>query len=423
MHLRIPPIATGHQNMTDQYKSKLAIPNPPFRPGEKPDYSFMSLPSPTESIKPDYMADPAEMKDLAYGMVRVLDDEQHAQGPWDPQLSVDKLQAALRYMVETRLYDERMFRMQRQGKLSFYMKCLGEEAIGVGQALALQFGDMLFSTYRQQGLLFVRGRGLVNMMCSCLSNSNDNQKGRQLPTLYSWKEGNYFSVSGNLATQFSQAVGWAMASAYKGEDHIASAWVGEGSSAEADVYHALLFSSAYRAPVLLNVVNNQWAISTPQNMASGGTTFAARGLGFNLPSIRVDGNDLLAVYAVTDWAAKRARNGGGPTFIELFTYRAEAHSSSDDPNAYRAKDEWQSWPLGDPVERLKVHLIERQLWSEEQQEELEANLTKEIGEAWKEAETFGSFEDGPHWPLESMFDDVFKEVPPHLRRQRREMEM
>jgi 2-oxoisovalerate dehydrogenase E1 component alpha subunit len=214
-----------------------------------------------------------------------------------------------------------------------------------------------------------------------------------------------------------------MASAYKGEDHIASAWVGEGSSAEADVYHALLFAAAYRAPVILNVVNNQWAISTPQNMASGGTTFAARGLGFNLPSIRVDGNDLLAVYAVTDWAAKRARSGGGPSFIELFTYRAEAHSSSDDPSAYRAKDEWKSWPLGDPVERLKIHLIERQQWSEEQHEELEAGLTEKISDAWKEAESFGSFEDGPHWPIESMFDDVFKEIPAHLRRQRRKLEV
>ena len=293
----------------------------------------------------------------------------------------------------------------------------------MAQAMALRSGDMLFPTYRQQGLLLARGRQLVDMMCNCISNSRDNQKGRQLPSLYSWKEGNFFSVSGNLATQFSQAVGWAMASAYKGEDHIASAWVGEGSSAEADVYHALLFASAYHAPVLLNVVNNQWAISTPQTVACGGTTFAARGLGFNLPSIRVDGNDLLAVYAVTRWAAERARLGGGPTFIELFTYRAEGHSTSDDPEAYRPKDEWQCWPLGDPIERLKTHLIERQQWSEEKQEELEVKLTRELTDAWREAESYGSLQEGPHWPLSSMFDDVFKEMPAHLRRQRHQMEM
>jgi len=402
--------------MSAQYQSKLTIPEAPFRPGEIPDYSFLDLPSPEESSKPDCMADAFEIREMAYSMVRVLDDDQNAKGDWNPRLSDAKLLDGLRIMTLTRLYDDRMFRMQRQGKLSFYVKCTGEEAIAVAQAMALNEGDMLFPTYRQQGLLLARGR-------NCISNSRDNQKGRQLPSLYSWKEGNFFSVSGNLATQFSQAVGWAMASAYKGEDHIASAWVGEGSSAEADVYHALLFASAYHAPVLLNVVNNQWAISTPQSVASGGTTFAARGLGFNLPSIRVDGNDLLAVYAVTRWAAERARRGGGPTFIELFTYRAEGHSTSDDPNAYRPKDEWQRWPLGDPIERLKTHLIERQLWSDEKQEELEANLAEELTESWRQAESYGSLEEGPHWPLSSMFDDVFKEMPAHLRRQRHQMEM
>jgi 2-oxoisovalerate dehydrogenase E1 component alpha subunit len=289
--------------------------------------------------------------------------------------------------------------------------------------MALSNDDMLFPTYRQQGLLMVRGRLLVDMMCNCLSNCRDNQKGRQLPSLYGWRDGNLFSISGNLATQFAQAVGWAMASAYKGEDHIASAWVGEGGSAEADVYHAMMFASAYKAPVILNVVNNQWAISTPQSVASCGTTFAARGLGFNLPSIRVDGNDMLAVYAVTRWAAARARAGGGPTFIELFTYRVGAHSSSDDPSAYRPRDEGNSWPLGDPVERLKIHLIERQLWSEEAHDALVHELEQEVNDAWKEAESYGSLEEGPHWPLTSMFDDVFKEMPTHLKRQRHAMEM
>ncbi|HJN49590.1 MAG: thiamine pyrophosphate-dependent dehydrogenase E1 component subunit alpha [Pseudomonadales bacterium] len=409
--------------MSARYHSKLRIPEAPFRPRENPDYSFLHLPSPEDVAKPDCMADADTIRQLAFSMVRVLDDDQNAKGAWDPQLPVSELLEGLRIMTLTRLYDDRLFRMQRQGKLSFYVKCTGEEAIAVAQAMALRSGDMLFPTYRQQGLLLARGRELVDMMCNCISNSRDNQKGRQLPSLYSWKEGNFFSVSGNLATQFSQAVGWAMASAYKGEDHIASAWVGEGSSAEADVYHALLFASAYQAPVLLNLVNNQWAISTPQTVACGGTTFAVRGLGFNLPSIRVDGNDLLAVYAVTRWAAERARLGGGPTFIELFTYRAEGHSTSDDPDAYRPKDEWHSWPLGDPVARLKTHLIQRQQWSDEKQEELEYTLTEELTEAWGEAESYGSLQDGPHWPLSSMFDDVFKEMPAHLRRQRHQMEM
>jgi 2-oxoisovalerate dehydrogenase E1 component alpha subunit len=314
-----------------------------------------------------------------------------------------------------------MFRMQRQGKLSFYLKCSGEEAIAVAQGMALRAGDMLFPSYRQQGLLIVRGRDMVDMMCHCISNSRDNCKGRQLPAMYSWKAGNFFSVAGNLAIHFSQAVGWAMASAYKGEDHIASTWVGDGSSAEADVYHALLFATAYRAPIVLNIVNNQWAISTPQSLASGGTTFAARAISFNLPGIRVDGNDFLAVHAVTRWAAERARGGGGPTLIELFTYRADAHSTSDDPSGYRSKDEGAAWPLGDPIERLKRHLIAIDAWTEERHVALVRELDDQVATAWKQAESYGSLENGPHWPVSSMFEDVFKGMPPHLRKQRHRM--
>ncbi len=194
-----------------------------------------------------------------------------------------------------------------------------------------------------------RGIALVDLMCQLLSNTRDMCKGRQLPVMYHSKAGNIFSISGNLATQFPQAVGWAMAAAIKGEDHLAASWIGEGSSAEADFHHALLFASVYQAPVILNVVNNQWAISTFQGYAGGEQrSFAARGPGYGIAGIRVDGNDFLAVYAVTQWAAQRARTGGGPTLIELVTYRAAAHSTSDDPARYRAKDDQEHWPLGDP---------------------------------------------------------------------------
>ena len=407
--------------MNARYHSKLHIPEAPFRPGDVPDYSYLEIPPPSASFRPDVLAEPVQTRELCYGLVRVLGDDDRATGPWREELDAELLRKGLRHMMLTRAYDERMFRMQRQGKLSFYLKCTGEEAIAVAQAMVLRPGDMLFPSYRQQGLLFVRGRDMVDMMCHCISNSRDNCKGRQLPAMYSWKAGNFFSVAGNLAIHFSQAVGWAMAAAYKGEDHIAATWVGDGSSAEADVYHALLFASAYRAPVVLNIVNNQWAISTPQVLASAGTTFAARAISFNLPGIRVDGNDFLAVHAVTRWAAERARSGGGPTLIELFTYRADAHSSSDDPSVYRAKDEWAAWPLGDPVERLKRHLVAIGEWSEERHAALIGELNDQVATAWKQAESYGSLENGPHWPVSSMFEDVFKGMPPHLRKQRHRM--
>jgi len=404
-----------------KYQSKLHIPEASSRPDSQPDFSGLDIPNPEQSERPDVLVDAGETHALSYGLVRVLDDDNLAKGQWQPKLSADDLRLGLKHMLHVRAYDDRMFRMQRQGKLSFYMKCTGEEAIAIAQGMALNSGDMLFPSYRQQGLLFVRGRPVIDMMCHCISNSRDNIKGRQMPVFYSWKEGNYFSISGNLATQYCQAVGWAMASAYKGEEHIAATWVGDGSSAEADVYHALVFGSTYRAPVILNVVNNQWAISTPQSFASTGTTFAARSIGFNIPGIRVDGNDFLAVYAATVWAAERARKGGGPTFIEHYTYRAEGHSTSDNPDAYRGKNEAKYWPLGDPIERLKNHLITIGEWTEEQHQELTDKLADEITADWKKALSYGSLEDGPHWPVRSMFDDVFKEIPPHLIQQRDEI--
>lgn len=402
-------------------QSKLHIPKASSRPGEPPDFSNLDIPPAGASAKPPLDIHESQITALAFGLVRVLDNDGNASGAWNPNLSPEQLRAGLRHMMHVRAYDERMFRMQRQGNLSFYMKCTGEEAVAVAQAMALRPGDMLFPSYRQQGLLFVRGRPVVDMMCHCISNARDNLKGRQMPVFYSWKEGNFFSISGNLATQYSQAVGWAMASAYKGEDHIASAWVGDGSTAEADVHSAMLFAATYQAPVILNVVNNQWAISTPQSFASAGTTFAARGIGFNIPSIRVDGNDFPAVYAVTEWAAERARLGYGPTFIELFTYRSEGHSTSDNPEGYRAKEEAHAWPLGDPIERLKQHLIVLGEWSEEQHQTLQTELQDSISRDWKEAISHGTLEDGPHWPVQSMFEDVFKEMPLYLRRQQQQV--
>ena len=259
-------------------------------------------------------------------------------------------------------------------------------------------------------------------MCQCLSNTRDMCKGRQLPIMYHSKKGNVFSISGNLATQYPHAVGWAMASAIKGEDHIAAAWLGDGSTAEADFHHALTFAAVYQAPVILNVVNNQWAISTFQGTAGGQRRpFAARGLGLGIPGIRVDGNDFLAIYAATLWAADHARRGHGPTLIEHVTYRGGAHSTSDDPSKYRPKDEWDAFPLGDPVERLKQHLIKVNHWSDKKHEKLWDECVAEVTTAWKEAQAYGTMTEPPFLDPASMFEDVYAETPKHLESQRRRL--
>lgn len=396
----------------------LHVPEPEHRPGDQPDFSKLVLPAAGAVPRPPVDVDPVAIRDLAFSLIRVLDDDGHACGEWNPGLSPDVLRKGLRAMMLTRAYDQRMVRVQRQGKSSFYMKCTGEEGVAVAAATALQRDDMCFPTYRQQGLLIARDWPLVDMMNQVYSNSGDRLKGRQMPVFYSSREAGFFSISGNLGTQYSQAVGWAMASAADGGSRIAAAWIGDGATAEGDFHYALTFASVYRAPVILNIVNNQWAISSYSGIAGGDqSTFASRGIGFGIPSLRVDGNDFLAVYAVTAWAAQRAREGGGAAVIELFTYRAEGHSTSDDPTRYRPTTEPSVWPLGDPIERLRDHLIAMDEWSHEQHSALEAELAEDVRLAGKASESLGTLKDGPRIPASSFFEDVYKDMPQHLHDQ------
>lgn len=405
--------------MSARMRARLHVPRAPARPGETPDFSYVAISPAGAMPRPDPNAPLAQTQQLATEMVRVLGDDHRAAGPWDPHLAPADLELGLRHMLLTRLFDDRMHRAQRQAKITFYIKSTGEEAVSVAAAMALRPTDMLFPAYRNQGLQVSRGRNLVDLMCQVLSNTRDMCKGRQLPVMYHWREGNLFSISGNLATQFPQAVGWAMAAAIKNEDHIAATWLGDGSTAEADFHYALLFAQVYRAPVILNVVNNQWAISTFQTCAGGeAQSFAARGPGYGIPGIRVDGNDFLAVYAVTQWAAERARMGAGPTLIELVTYRVAPHSTSDDPSRYRPKDDSERWPLGDPIERLKSHLKAIGEWSDEREKVLVKQCDEQVAEAWREAIKYGTLTDGPQLDPATLFDDVFKDLTPHLAKQR-----
>jgi 2-oxoisovalerate dehydrogenase E1 component alpha subunit len=401
----------------------LHVPEPSGRPGHETDFSYLHLSPAGEVRRPPVDASPAATSDLAYSLVRVLDDEGRAVGPWAPQVDPQLLRTGLRAMMKTRAYDARMVIAQRQKKISFYMQCLGEEAIATAHALALQPGDMCFPTYRQQGLLLAREDiSMVEMICQLMSNERDPLKGRQLPVMYSYKRAGFFTISGNLATQFIQAVGWGMASAIKGDTKIASAWIGDGATAEADFHTALTFAHVYRAPVILNVVNNQWAISTFQAIAGGeASTFAARGVGCGIASLRVDGNDFLAVYAASRWAAERARGNLGPTLIEWITYRAGAHSTSDDPSRYRPADDWQHFPLGDPVTRLKQHLVALGAWSDAEHEATKKELDAQVSAALKEAERYGSLAGGRMASAATMFEDVYKDMPEHLRCQRDEL--
>ncbi|MBL8551793.1 MAG: 3-methyl-2-oxobutanoate dehydrogenase (2-methylpropanoyl-transferring) subunit alpha [Hyphomonadaceae bacterium] len=399
----------------------LRIPTPKARPGDPADLSHVNPPPAGETPRPDVSASAHDMRDMAFKLVRVLNDAGEAVGPWNPALDAQTLRRGLRVMLLTRAFDDRMYRMQRQGKTSFYMKSTGEEAIPTAAALALEKDDMCFTSYRQQAILFARDYPLVTMMNQIYSNAADPNRGRQMPVHYSAKQYGFFSISGNLATQVPQAVGWAMASAYKKDNRIACTFVGDGATAEGDFHQAMTFASVYHAPVIINVVNNQWAISSFQGIAGGDeTTFAARAIGYGVPPLRVDGNDFLAVYGAIAWAAERARTNMGPTLIEHYTYRVEGHSTSDDPTRYRPAEEPRRWPLGDPVERLKQHLIVIGEWSDARHKALEKEVAEEVKTAAKEAEAIGTL--GQSRPsVKEMFEDVYKEQPWHLRRQRQEL--
>jgi 2-oxoisovalerate dehydrogenase E1 component alpha subunit len=399
---------------------QLHVPSAPHRPGDVP--RFEPFPNAAGELpRPDTLAPSQALRPHAVGMLRVLDDSALAVGPWDPGLTPPQLRSGLEMMLRARHFDARMVTMQRQGRLSFYVTSTGEEAAAVASAMPYAHHDMLFPSYRQPGLMLVRGMPLLAMMCQCIGNRFDHTKGRQMPVHYSWKAGNVVSVSSPVGTQFPQAVGAAMAFAYRGQRRVAAAWIGDGTSAQGDFYYALNFASVYRPPSVLHVVNNQWAISTHWHLATGGPTFAGRAEAYDLPGLRVDGNDFLAVYAAEQWAVERARRGGGSTLIELVTYRRDAHSTSDDPSQYRAAEEAACWPGGDPVDRLKRHLILVGQWSEEAHHDLDCALQQEVAATFEHAESYGSLAGGIDQPLESLFEDVYSTLPPHLASQCNEL--
>ena len=406
--------------LKDPLPMVLGVPNAPHRPGQAPCFAPMHQ-QPSDLARPDTLAPYDELRDHAAGLIRVLRDDCQSDGPWQPQLNPQQLRSGLEMMMRSRAFDARMIVMQRQGRLSFFVTAKGEEAVSVAGATAYLRDDMLFPSYRQPGLMLVRGMPMVTMICQAIGNVGDNACGRQMPVHYSWRAGNVVSISSPVGTQWPQAVGAAMAFAYRGERHVVGAWSGDGTAAQGDFHHALNFASVFRPPCVLHVVDNQWAISTHRNIATGGATFAQRADAYRLPGLRVDGNDFLAVHAAEAWALERARRGGGPTLIELVTYRRDAHSTSDDPTQYRATDEPDHWPGGDPIERLKRHLVAISEWSEKSHTELGAALEQEVAVTFQHAEAYGTVVTGLGQAPETMFDDVYATVPGHLQGQRDEV--
>jgi len=350
------------------------------------------------------------------GLYRVLqDDEGNDAGVYSSIIDDAVLLRGYREMRRLRLIDAKMVLLQRQGRIGFYGACTGQEAVPIATGLALAEQDWVFPALREQSVMLVRGFPLDQFIAQVFGNSGDVLKGRQMPSHHSGKSVNQVSWSSCIGPQVPHAVGTAWAMMLKKAEAVAVGFCGDGATSQPDFHYAMNFASVYQTPSIIVCQNNHWSISVPTARQTVSKTIAIKGRAYAIPSVRVDGNDLLAVYSVMREAAERARRGGGPTFIEALTYRIGAHSTSDDPTRYRSNEEVERWQKKDPLDRLRNHLVARGLISDESDKHLETELTDAINLAVKRVEAF------PPPTRETLFDDVYAEAPWNLREQRAEL--
>ncbi|MDB4970651.1 MAG: Branched-chain alpha-keto acid dehydrogenase, component, alpha subunit protein [Myxococcales bacterium] len=345
----------------------------------------------------------------------LADDGTIRPGTDAPEIPDEQALKLYRGMLQVRLVDDRMMKLQRQGRLGFYMLSMGEEATHFGGAYPLRMSDWCFPSYREPGVFFWRGYSIKDYVNQLHGNIEDPVKGRQMPVHHSANWLNMVSISSPVGTQIPQAVGLAMGAKISKKDDVSLVYFGEGATSTGQFHVAMNFAGVFKAPCILFCRNNGWAISTPGNKQTASKSIAIKALAYGMPGIRVDGNDLLAIIAVMQDAVARARAGEGPTLIEAVTYRRGGHSSSDDPSAYRDPSEPKEWEAKDPLERWRRHLESRKLWTQELHDKYSQEITEELMACVKAAGELGN--PAP----ETLFDDVFAELPPHLEEQKAEM--
>lgn len=345
-------------------------------------------------------------------MLQILDAEGIVQDDADlPGLGRERLVEMYRLMVLNRRIDERMITLQRQGRIGFYVASIGEEAAIIGSAAALQSSDWIFPCYRELGAALLRGFSIQDLCSQLFGTSEDASKGRQMPNHYALPLLCYSSVSSPVGTQIPHATGVAIAAKITGKPDVVLVYFGDGATSTGDFHAAANFAGAMKAPVVFLCRNNQWAISVPVERQTAAASLSAKAAAYGFNGVRVDGNDFLAVYRETRNAAERARKGKGPTLVEAVTYRMRGHSTSDDPRAYRPEEEVQAWAQQDPLKRLRAYLIREGVWSENEDHNLEAETRDRILAALRKAEAVSPPK------LESLFSDVYDEIPWHLQEQ------
>ena len=354
--------------------------------------------------------DHASLPAASTALLTVLKPDGSAVPDRDPDLPEKTLLFLYEQMVQVREFDRRMLALQRQGRIGFYGPILGQEAAAVGSVAAMEDRDWIFPALREGAAAIMRGLSLEEAIAQLIGNSNDRCKGRQMPCHYTYREGNYYGMSSVIGTQITHAAGAAKAAMIRGDDVVVLGFMGDGATSANDFHGGMNFAAVFNVPCVFVCQNNQWAISVPLSQQMVSATIAIKAEAYGMHGVRVDGNDVLAVYVATKEAADRARNGGGPSFIEAVTYRRLGHSSSDDPSGYRDEEEVKVWEKRDPVDRFRRYLEKRELWDAERESQLGTQIATRVNEAIAATELF------PPPSPETLITDVYAEVPEQLQR-------
>ena len=332
----------------------------------------------------------------------------------DPRLPEPLLRALFEGMLKVRILDERMLSLQKQGRIGSYSAATGQEAGPVGAAAALEPTDPVFPSFREAGVLVYRGIPLERYVGHCLGNAGDPFRGRMAPGHLADRDFQVASWSPCVGTQIPHAVGAAYAARLRGERLVVAVFLGDGATSEGDFHAGMNLAGLWRVPVLFLCQNNQWSISVPVGRQTASPSLAVKASAYGIDGMRVDGNDILAVYAAVRQAAENARKGGGPAFLELVTCRMGRHSPSDDPSRYRDEAQLVAWRGRDPIERFRGFLRRERIWSEDWEDRFRERFAAELAEMIRRVEGL------PPPPVESLFEDVWRDAPPLLREQRDE---
>ena len=344
-----------------------------------------------------------------------LNEEGKLASSYHPQISTDDLLKGYRIMVLTRHIDERMLTLQRQGVITFAMSSLGEEACSVASAAALQISDWMYPQYREAGILFWRGFTPLQYIHHMFGDEEDLMLGRQMPNHFGARSLNVVTVSSPIGTKIPHAAGCAYAMKIQNEQSVAICYFGEGATSEGDFHTGLNFAAVRKAPVIFFCRNNGYAISTPCSHQFACDGIASKGVGYGIPTFRLDGNDFFAVHDVVAQARKICLSGQGPVLLEAMTYRLGAHSSSDDPSLYRDDAEVQKWKERCPILRLRRYLENRGLWDKKKEEKLNQEIALEVTQAIEKAK--GT----KRPPLKYIVEHVYAQVPQSLKKQYEEL--